>query len=66
MNNHVNSFRVMADLRQTGYTNGLGMENSRKNCGAFPDTLLESETFGYKAGVFNKTGREKKGQFALT
>ena len=65
MNNHINSFRLMADLNQAGYTNGLRMENSRKNCGAFPDTLLESEIFVYKAGVFTKTAREKEGQFVL-
>ncbi len=35
------------------------------NCGAFPDTLLESELFGYKAGAFTGAGKDKPGRFAL-
>jgi len=35
------------------------------NCGAFPDTLLESEFFGYKAGAFTGASRDKPGRFAL-
>ncbi len=35
------------------------------NCGAFPDTLLESELFGYKAGAFTHAVKTKPGQFSL-
>jgi len=35
------------------------------NCGALPDTLLESELFGYKAGAFTGAHKDKPGRFAL-
>jgi PAS domain S-box-containing protein len=34
------------------------------NCGAIPDTLLESELFGYKAGAFTGADNDKPGRFA--
>ena len=35
------------------------------NCGSLPDTLLESELFGYKAGAFTDAKKDKPGRVAL-
>jgi transcriptional regulator with PAS, ATPase and Fis domain len=35
------------------------------SCGALPDTLLESELFGYRAGAFTGASKDKPGRFAL-
>ena len=35
------------------------------NCAALPETLIESELFGYERGAFTGAGQQKKGKFEL-
>jgi PAS domain S-box-containing protein len=35
------------------------------NCSALPDSLLESELFGYKSGAFTGANKDKPGRFAI-
>src|SRR5207244_9976811 len=35
------------------------------DCGAIPDTLIESELFGYEKGAFTGAHQRKEGQFQL-
>lgn len=35
------------------------------NCGGIPETLMESELFGYKKGAFTGANQDKKGLFAI-
>ncbi|OCC15173.1 Response regulator of zinc sigma-54-dependent two-component system [Dissulfuribacter thermophilus] len=47
----------------------MGPRNDRPfvaiNCGALPDTLLESELFGYKKGAFTGATKDKLGRFSV-
>ncbi len=52
--------RVIHQLSQRAGKNFVAV-----NCGALPDTLLESELFGYKAGAFTDAKRDKLGRIAL-
>lgn len=53
---------LMARAIHNGSTNKKGAFLA-VNCGALPDTLVESELFGYKAGAFTGAATDKPGRF---
>ena len=44
-------------------SNRVGKAFVKVNCAALPDTLLESEMFGYEQGAFTGAERRKRGKF---
>ena len=44
-------------------SNRIGKPFVKVNCAALPDTLLESEMFGYEPGAFTGAERRKRGKF---
>ncbi len=42
-----------------------GKSNVAVNCAALPETLIESELFGYERGAFTGAAQQKKGKFEL-
>jgi len=44
-------------------SNRIGNPFVKVNCAALPDTLLESEMFGYEQGAFTGADRRKRGKF---
>jgi len=44
-------------------SNRVGKPFIKVNCAALPDTLLESEMFGYEQGAFTGAERRKRGKF---
>ena len=44
-------------------SNRVGKPFVKVNCAALPDTLLESEMFGYEQGAFTGAERRKRGKF---
>jgi two-component system response regulator AtoC len=53
--------RVVSNLYQR--SNRLGQPFIKVNCAALPDTLLESEMFGYERGAFTGAIRTRRGKF---
>ena len=45
--------------------NGLREPRVKVNCSAIPETLLESELFGYEKGAFTGATTNKKGLFEV-
>ncbi len=52
---------VVQNLYQN--SNRVGKPFVKVNCAALPDTLLESEMFGYEQGAFTGAERRKRGKF---
>jgi transcriptional regulator with GAF, ATPase, and Fis domain len=52
---------VVSNLYQR--SNRLGQPFIKVNCAALPDTLLESEMFGYERGAFTGAIRTRRGKF---
>ncbi len=46
-------------------SNRVGKPFIKVNCAALPDTLLESELFGYEKGAFTGADRNRRGKFEL-
>jgi two-component system response regulator AtoC len=46
-------------------SNRIGKPFIKVNCAALPDTLLESEMFGYERGAFTGAQRKMRGKFEL-
>ena len=44
-------------------SNRVGKPFVKVNCAALPDTLLESEMFGYEQGAFTGAERRRRGKF---
>lgn len=55
---------VIADAIQR-YSNRKDKPFIKVNCGALPESLLESELFGHEAGAFTGAGKQRKGRFEL-
>ncbi len=55
---------VIADAIQR-YSNRKDKPFIKVNCGALPESLLESELFGHEAGAFTGALKQRKGRFEL-
>ncbi len=55
--------QVLADTIKNNICNQIGfnVKFMQRNCAAIPDTLVESELFGYQKGAFTGADKDKKG-----